>query len=72
MKVGAIESEIGGGAEVGADKVSIGDHAREDDSECSGAREARESGALESERGEGVGEGIHRGEVISQKRPAMM
>src|SRR5690348_5339504 len=66
VKIGAVESEIGGGAEVGADEVGIGDHACEDDSECGGAGEAREGGTLEGVGGQGVGEGIH-GEKLSHK-----
>ena len=48
VKIGAIESEIGGRAKVGAEKVGIGDHACEDDSECGSAGEAREGGTLKS------------------------
>ena len=65
VEVGASESEIGGGAEVGAKEVGVGDCPREDDRDRGGAGKAREGGALESKRGQGVGEGIHRGEVIS-------
>lgn len=65
MKVGAVESEIGGWAEVSAQEIGVGDDACEDDGDCGGAGEAREGGALKSEGGQGVGEGIHRGEVIS-------
>ena len=65
MGIGAVESEIGGRPEVGAEEIGIGDDACENDWDCRGARESRESGALESERGKGVGDGIHRGEVIS-------
>jgi len=72
MKIGAIESEIGGGAEVSAEEVGVADCASEDDGERGGAGEAREGGALERIRGEGVGEGIHRGEVISQSGRSLL
>jgi len=48
MKIGAIESEVGGGAEVSAEEVGVGDCASEDDGERGGAGEAREGGTLES------------------------
>jgi len=66
VKISAIESEIGGGAEVSAQEVSVGDCAGEGDGERGGSGEAGEGGALKSKRGQGVGEGIHRGEVISE------
>jgi hypothetical protein len=65
VKAGAVESEVSRGAEVSAEEVSVGEGAAADDSECGGAGEARESGALKRQRGKGVSEGIHRGEVIS-------
>ena len=68
VKVRAIESEIGGRAEVGADEVSIGDHSRENDSQGGGAGDAREGGALKRVGGEGVGQGIHRREPIVEQR----
>lgn len=65
MEIGAIEREISRGAEVGAQEIGVGDNACEDYSHRGSTGETREGGALESERGKGVGEGIHRGEVIS-------
>ena len=65
MKVGAIESEIGRRAEVRAEEIGVGEDAGEDNREYGGAVEARESGALQGIRGQGVGEGIHTAEVIS-------
>lgn len=50
VKVGAVESEIGRGAEVAAEKVGVSDCTREDDRDCGGAGESRKGGALESER----------------------
>lgn len=67
VKISAIESEIGGRTEVGAEEVGVGDDACEDDCDCRRAGEARESGALESERGQDVGEGIHATQLISWK-----
>ena len=67
VKVGAVESQISGRAEVRAEEVGVGDDAGENDRDCGGAREARKGGALESERREGVGEGIH-GRELSHKR----
>src|SRR5207249_345306 len=46
VKVGAIESEIGGGAEVGAEEVRVSNHAGENDRDCGRAGNAREGGAL--------------------------
>ena len=65
MKVGAIESEIGGRTEVCAEEVSIGNHAGENDGSRGSAGDARECGALQRVGSQGVGEGIHTGEVIS-------
>lgn len=59
VKVSAIESEIGGRTEVSAEEVGVGNHPRKDDCDGRGAREARESGALQRIRGQGVSEGIH-------------
>ena len=59
MKVRAIESKIGGRAEVGAEEVGVGDDAGENDRDCRGSGEAREGGALKGEGRQGVGEGVH-------------
>jgi hypothetical protein len=64
MKVGAIESEIGGGAEVTAESVEVGDGAGDEDGERDGTSDARESGALQNVGGEGVSEGIHGGSYL--------
>lgn len=72
VKVSAIEAEISGRAEVDAEEVYVGNHAGEDDGNRRSAGDAGEAGALKRVRSEGVGEGIHRGEVISQNRTAMM
>ena len=50
MEIGTIESEIGGRAEVSAEEVGVGDDACEDDRDCGGTRETRESGTLQSKR----------------------
>jgi hypothetical protein len=59
MEVGAIESEIGGGAQVAAEGVEVGDGAGGDDGKSDRASDAREGGALQSVGGEGVSEGVH-------------
>lgn len=59
MKISAVEREIGGRAEVGAEEVGVGNGACEEDGDSGRPGEAREGGALECERGQGVGEGIH-------------
>jgi hypothetical protein len=59
VKIGAIKSEVGGRAEVGAEEVGVGDDTTDDDRDCGGTREAREGGALKSVRGQCVREGIH-------------
>ena len=71
VKVSAIEREIGGRTEVGAEEVGVGDDAAYDDRDGGSAGEAREGGALQSERSKSVGEGVHRGKVISYKRAEM-
>jgi len=60
VKVGAIEIEIGGRAEVRAEEVGVGNHAGENDGDGGSAGDAREYGALKGVRGQGVGEGVHR------------
>ena len=65
MEVFVMHGKIGGRTEVRAEEVDVGDRAGENDGQSGGAGEAREDGALHSVRGQGVGEWIHRGEVIS-------
>jgi hypothetical protein len=50
VEVGAIEREVGGRAEVGAEEVAVGDDSREDDRDCRRSGEPREGGALKSIR----------------------
>jgi len=59
MKVGAVEGEVGGGAEITAEKVEVCDGSSDDHSECDGTSDAWESGTLKSVGSEGMGEGIH-------------
>ena len=49
VKVSAIESEVGGRTEVGAEEVGVGNGSGEDDCDCCGTREPREGGALKCE-----------------------
>ena len=59
MEIRAIESQMGGRAEVRAEEVEVGDSACDEHGESGGAGEAREGGALEGVGGEGVGERVH-------------
>ena len=68
MKVSAVEGEVGRRAEVMAEGVEVGHGSRDDDGERDRASDARKGGAFESVGSESVGEGIHTGEVISQKQ----
>src|SRR6516164_7265012 len=68
MKISAMEGEVGGRAEVAAKKVYVGNHAGQDDRDCGATGGAREGSALNRIRGQGVGERVHTGEVISQKQ----
>ena len=65
MKISAMEGEVGGRTEVDAKKVHVGNHARQDDRDHRATRDARAGGALNGIRGQGVGKGVHTGEVIS-------
>ena len=67
MKISAMEGEVGGRAQVAAKKVYVGNHAGQDDRDCGATGGAREGSALNRIRGQGVGERVHTGEVISQK-----
>src|SRR5207245_5327648 len=56
---GAIESEIGGRAKVGAQQDKDSKGAGDDDGERDGTGDERDGGALEGIRGQGMGDGIH-------------
>ena len=67
VKVSAMEGEIGGRAEVTAERVQVRDGAGDNDGERSGSRQSGEGGAFQRVGCEGVGERVHEG-VISQKQ----
>ncbi len=56
---GAIEGEISGWAEVGAQQIEVSEGSSDDDGERDGMSDAREGGALEDVGGQRVGDGIH-------------
>jgi hypothetical protein len=68
MRVSAIESEIGGGTEISAEQVEVGDGSSGEDGEGDGASDAREGGALQGIGGESVSEGIHERSYLTKAK----
>ena len=71
VKVGAIESEVGGGAEVGAQQIEVSEGSGDDDGKRNGTGDAWEGGALQDVGGQGVGDGVHgRSYLMKSERDA--
>jgi hypothetical protein len=67
VAVRAIELEVGGGAGIAAEVIEVGGRAGNEEGERDIAGSARESGALEGIRGEGVGERIHGKSYLTER-----